>query len=220
MRTSVVSSSVTCGGSGPDRLSVRDNHSRTNNVLESYHAALRRRIKVSHPNLYSFLAHLQQATTDQMNDVARIRNGLNIRRPKKANMLNDKRIKACISRFSSGAYTRMQFLSAVRHSMGAHREALRPTEDSSSSSDEAEETQVTTATATTTSSASNSSVSDPPAQEESCEVCLVHHARQGFALVPCGHARFCESCALLVAELDAGCPVCRAQITMVMRLFQ
>lgn len=206
---------------GPERLSVRDNHSRTNNVLESYHAALRRRIKVSHPNLYSFLAHLQQATTDQMNDVARIRNGLNIRRPKKkANMLNDKRIKACMSRFSSGAYTRMQFLSAVSHSMGAHTEALRPTEDSSSSSDEAEETEVTTATATTTtSSASNSSVSDPPAQEESCEVCLVA-PRQGFALVPCGHARFCESCALRVAELDAGCPVCRAQITMVMRIFQ
>ena len=34
---------------GPDRLSVRDNRSRTNNVLESYHAALRRRIKVAHP---------------------------------------------------------------------------------------------------------------------------------------------------------------------------
>jgi len=196
---------------GPERLSVRDNNSRTNNVLESYHAALRRRIKVSHPNLYSFLAHLQQATTDQMNDVARVRNGLNIRRPKKkANMLNDKRIKACMARFSSGAYTRMQFLSAVSHSMGAHTEALRPTEDSSSSNDEEE-----TATAATTTSA----VSNPPAQEEPCEVCLVA-PRQGFALVPCGHARFCESCALRVAELDAGCPVCRAQITMVMRLFQ
>jgi len=66
------------------------------------------KIKVSHPNLYSFLAHLQQATSDQLNDdVARIRNRLNTRRPKKkANMLNDKRIKACVSRFSSsGAYT-------------------------------------------------------------------------------------------------------------------
>jgi len=60
-----------------------------------------------------------------MNDVARIRNGLNIRRPKKkANMLNDKRIKACMSRFSSGAYTRMQFLSAVSHAMGAHTDKL------------------------------------------------------------------------------------------------
>ena len=61
---------------GPERLSVRDNQSRTNNILESYHAALRRRIKVSHANLYSFLGHLQQATTDQLHDIARIRNGL------------------------------------------------------------------------------------------------------------------------------------------------
>jgi len=118
---------------GPERLSVRDNQSRTNNILESYHAALRRRIKVIHPNLCSFLGHLQQATTDQLHDVARIRNGLLIRRPKKkANMLNDKRIKACMSRYDSGAYSRMQFLSAVSHSMGAHTESLRPTEDSSS----------------------------------------------------------------------------------------
>ena len=44
---------------GPERLSVHDNHSPTNKVLESYNAALRRRTKVSHPNLYSFLGRLQ-----------------------------------------------------------------------------------------------------------------------------------------------------------------
>jgi len=53
---------------------------------------------------YSFLAHLQQLTTDQLNDVARhgLRNGLNIRRPrKKSNMLNDKRIKSCIEIYTA-----------------------------------------------------------------------------------------------------------------------
>ena len=40
----------------PERLRVRDNQSRTNNVLESYHAPLKRRVKVSHHNLYSFLS--------------------------------------------------------------------------------------------------------------------------------------------------------------------
>jgi len=149
-------------------------------------------------------------------------------------MLNDKRIKACMSTFSCGAYTRMQFLSAVSRlghplrggalktrewkTMGAHAEALHPTEDRSSSSDETEETQVPTTTATT-STASDLAAADPPAQEEFCEVCLVA-PREGFALVPCGHARFCESCALRVAELDSGCPVCHAHITMVLRLFQ
>ena len=43
---------------GPEGPSVRDNHNRTNNVLKSYQSGLRRRIKVSHPNLYKFLRHL------------------------------------------------------------------------------------------------------------------------------------------------------------------
>jgi len=34
----------------PQRLSVRDNPSRTNNVLQSFHFALRSRVKVAHPN--------------------------------------------------------------------------------------------------------------------------------------------------------------------------
>jgi len=51
-----------------------------------------------------------QKTSD---DVARLRNGLNIRRPrKKSNMLNDKRIKSCIARFTNGSYSRLQFLRA------------------------------------------------------------------------------------------------------------
>jgi len=54
---------------GPQHLSVRDNRSRTNNVLESYHAAIRRRIKVAHPNLFTFLGHIQRATVDYMTDV-------------------------------------------------------------------------------------------------------------------------------------------------------
>ena len=65
-------------------------------------------------------------------------------------------VVGCVARFSSGAYTRMQFLSAVSHSMGAHTEALRPTEDSSSSDEEE------TATAATTTSALGSVDSTSP----------------------------------------------------------
>jgi len=66
------------------RLSVHCSRIKLNNVLESYNATLRRRIKVLHPNLYAFLGHLQNTrpTVDNMSDVARIRNGLRIRRPK------------------------------------------------------------------------------------------------------------------------------------------
>jgi len=47
----------------------------------------------------------------------------------KTNVLNDKRIKSCLSRFDSGAYSRLQFLRAVSHSVGAHTESLQPRVD-------------------------------------------------------------------------------------------
>jgi len=46
-----------------------------------------------------------------------------------SNMLNDKRIKSCLSRFNSGAYSCQQFLRAVSHSVGAHTESLQPRVD-------------------------------------------------------------------------------------------
>lgn len=87
---------------GPDRLSVRDNMCRTNNILESFHASLKRRIQVSHPNFFVFLGHLQRLTSDAMNDVEPVRNGLRVRRPTKKNIMNEKRIANCIERFNAG----------------------------------------------------------------------------------------------------------------------
>ena len=49
---------------GAARMSVRGNPARTNNAVESFHSALRRRVKVAHPNLYTFLGHLQRASAD------------------------------------------------------------------------------------------------------------------------------------------------------------
>ena len=73
-------------------------------AVESFQAALRRRIKVAHPNLHTFLGHLQRATADGETDVARLNRGMSIRRSKKCfNLINEARIKACISRFDSGA---------------------------------------------------------------------------------------------------------------------
>jgi len=67
-------------------------------------------------------------------------------------MLNDKRIKSCLSQFDSGAYSRLQFLRAVSHSVGAHTESLQPPDDNSSSSsseDEDEDRQAPVPEATT-----------------------------------------------------------------------
>ena len=160
----------------------------------------------SNPSIPSEPLHipgtLANVTTECMHDMARLTNGLNIRRPKKKmNLMNETPIKACISRFDSGHYTRMQFLRAVSHSVGAHTDTLQPTHDASiSDEDDADYT------------------SQRPRhhllqrlrrlphrrrhrhlQTTCCEVCLIGQ-RDGVALVPCGHARFCATCVDTLVE--------------------
>jgi len=51
--------------------------------------------------------------------------------------------------------------------------------------------------------------------EKKCAVCM--HANIDCAFVPCGHSVTCFRCGLLVEA--SGCPVCRAQIVMPLRLY-
>ena len=118
-------------------------------------------------------------------------------------MLNDKRITACLCGFDSGAYSRLEFLRAVSHSVGAHTEALQPRDDSSSSSSSEDEDEASQAPAATTSAASESATAAAAStSDDCCQVCLVA-PRAGFALVPCGHARCCEACAVRVSDMAA-----------------
>jgi len=73
-------------------------------------------------------------------------------------MLNDKQIKSCFSRFDSGAYSRLQLMRAVSHSVGTHTESLQPRDDnrSSSSSEDEDEDRQAPVPAATTSGASES----------------------------------------------------------------
>ena len=109
-------------------------------------------------------------------------------------------------RFEDGAYNRLQFLRAVSRSVGAHTAALQPAtdRDSNDNDDDDDDKQSTASTATTsTAPCRAAAAADEPA--DCCEVCLVA-PREGIALVPRRHARFCESCANRVATLDC-CPV-------------
>jgi len=54
---------------------------------------------------------------------------------------------------------------------------------------------------------------------DDCEVCLVVQREPRLALVPCGHQRFCESCVRHLESIGSRCLSCRADITMVLRLF-
>jgi len=109
--------------------------------------------------------------------------------------------------------SKMQFLLAVSHSMGAHTESFRQRDEDSSSSSSSEEDAETEAPTATTESAS----ADAAAADDCCEVCLLFGSttrRLRFLWChPCGHARFCETCAVRVADLSSGCTVCRIGIS-------
>ena len=71
-----------------------------------------------------------------MADVDRIRRGIKIRRLiKKRNVQNDVRIKSWIERYDNDAYSRLQFLQAISHSLGIHTEAFQVTSEDNSDRD-------------------------------------------------------------------------------------
>ena len=91
---------------GPQRLSVNGSLHRTNNGVESFHATFRRLVKVAHPSLYAFVEYLQEVTLSNMADVQRLNTDRRICRPKKkANVMNDKRIRDSIAQYFQQAVT-------------------------------------------------------------------------------------------------------------------
>jgi len=56
------------------------------------------------------------------------------------------------------------------------------------------------------------------ASDNCCEVCLINRKDPRIALVPCGHQRFCQSFQTVHQRGDR-CPLCRADITMIVRLY-
>jgi len=135
--------------------------------------------------------------------------------------LNEARIKACITKFNAGSYSRLQFLKAVSHSVGAHTDVLQiraDSDDDNDNSDSGEELLPESAASASQSSISTPVIPSTPLSfasvDDTCEVCLLV-PRADVALVPCGHSRFCSSCAETVATIGNGCPICRSPITLV-----
>jgi len=153
------------------------------------------------PNLLALMKHLQNVTADNMSDI-----GIRIRRPKKKrNILvqNEACIKGGIQRFDSGAYTRMQFLRAMSHSLGAHTDALKfapgTSDDDDDDIDAAPAEPAHTSSSATFISAADEDVSTSTQPSvtnaaELCDVCLIA-PRSGVALMSCGHSGFCGNCA-------------------------
>lgn len=207
---------------GPSRISVFESTYRTNNGVEAFHASLKRRVRISHPNLHVFLRHLGQATIDSLADLQRLRNGLRIRRHKRKKYeQNDERISRQMARFSAGNMSRLEFLNAVSHTADNVADALATEDDDdtevySIDGESAEEDNASGPGNSPLSPAPPPSVAIQP--DVQCDVCLVN-ARDPIVLVPCGHARFCRSCADRLVLIGLHCPICRTAIQSIMSYF-
>ena len=54
-------------------------------------------------------------------------------------------------------------------------------------------------------------------EDNSCVVCM--DAARTAVCVPCGHNAGCIECLTAIHESNQGCPVCRAELSQVIRLF-
>jgi len=121
----------------------------------------------------------------------------------------------CISRYDNAAYTRIQFLNAGSHSVGAHSNALCEVDNQSDTDERWDRRWYCSSWTSITAHAA--AQSDDHA--ELCEVCLIQPRESRLTLVPCGHCRFCESCSNEVPRIAHGCPLCRTPIDMILCLY-
>jgi len=97
------------------------------------------------------------------------------------------RIKSCLSRFDSIAYSRLQFLRAVSHSVGVHMESpSQPRVDNSSSSNSSNSSEDEDENMPTSGASESATAAAATTSDDWCKVCIVS-PRAGFALVHCGH---------------------------------
>ena len=100
-----------------------------------------------------------------------------------------------MARYDAGSYTRMQFLKAISHSLGAYTDAFDIAVDITDDECDDEQQQQQLHQATTAVTSDNTTVTSAQSVDDTCVVCLMA-PRDGVALVPCGHSRFCGACAL------------------------
>jgi len=105
----------------------------------------------------------------------------------------------------------LAFSHAVSHSLGARVPCDVMNQSDSDDNDDADDVP----TASGNGNGAPAAVQPP----DLCEVCMVEERDAHHALVPCGHQRFCASCAARMEAEAPGCPLCRTPITMVLRLY-
>jgi len=128
-------------------MSVSNSQDRINNGVESFNAVLRRRVRVSRPNLFIFLKHVGEVSQDTVGDWDRLTSrGCQIQRSKKTTAQTT--IKTCVDIITSGVYARYDIVYVVGHTWTILSEQLDDVDDSDDNSSETYDVEEVMAVAT------------------------------------------------------------------------
>ncbi len=188
----------------PEKFSVFDFSRGTNNDAESFHSRLKSIIRTHKPNLFSFLSHLNNVMDDAKMDVARLDEGLQITRKRKAKFVqNIARREEYKQKLSSGIFTVQKFLNAVVHTLDTSIVVSENLDNLELAEGDLTEEQGNLPAA---------EEAEVP-QELQCSVCLQRRERT-IVLLPCWHGTFCAGCIEVLSATNASfsCPICRTPV--------
>ncbi|KAF0724862.1 RING-type domain-containing protein, partial [Aphis craccivora] len=122
---------------GPECFTVHGQPRRTNNNVESFHSSLKQTFQVLHPNLWTFLEHLNNITIKQHTIVQQLSRGVPTTRSTKFKyILNSVRIRNSTDLLTTGVITIKEFLIQCSHVADSYLERELSWEDEAQSSDE------------------------------------------------------------------------------------
>ena len=188
---------------GNINLSVFYYENTTNNGVESYHKSLKSYIKTPHPNIWKFMACLDNIIAD--NDIEFQRLLQNKETTRGANSCTKAKIEKrneCKEKYLNGCYSAIEYLNEISLTIG--REHLNPYTSF-------KESEIT----------NENEVEQYISSPVQCHVCLMPR-ESNFALLHDAyvHGGFCKTCANQLAEMGANCPICRNPINGIVQIFQ
>ena len=188
-----------------EELSIWNHGNLTNNGAESYHGRLKSIIKCNHPRIWNFLETLNEIIPDTDNELARLKSGLPITRPrKKKSLVNEEYRRKCNEKLLEGLFSPLEFLKAISSTVGSLAEI--GTFDGSFDEEDEDDSIQTDASITESINANL------------CVVCLTTRETT-WLFMPCKHANCCGNCSTQIEELRQACPTCRSVIQSSFQIF-
>ncbi|KAL8596226.1 hypothetical protein ACOMHN_021266 [Nucella lapillus] len=221
----------------PSRMTVFGLSRRSNNSIESFHAMLKRKIGVAHPNFYVFIDHLNKVIESKLADLKSLDSGMPLsRRKPRQQLINEDRLRRLEQQLSedeisSGVFLTNSCLYFHRYANAIGAAGNDTPGDSESDVSEVEQLAEEEHLHVQVQQRQDQEVDQVQQRQDQeveqtrqetlnlCPVCLT--SSRNAVIIPCGHSA-CIHCADKIwkmVPLGNKCHECRGPIANVVRVF-